>query len=204
MRRLFTMILLVASAATVAHPQKPFRVRPAEKYSTKEQQGDVILAVKPYHTRRETKTAFGTEIPNRYGVLPILVVLHNDSSHILNLNTMKIRLITSDREGLEPLTEKEMIQLKSNYTSRRQSTDKSQIYRSSGNKTIIKQATRLVISDRIFKATIAPPKSTVSGFFFYKIGYGPNLFTGGTIYISGIRDPTTGKHLASFEIELKK
>ena len=108
MRRLFIMVLLVALAATVTYPQKKIRIRPAEKYSAKKKQDGVTLAVKPYHTVRETRRAFGTEMISTYGVLPILVVLHNSSSHILNLNTMKTRLITSDREGLEPLTEKEL------------------------------------------------------------------------------------------------
>lgn len=204
MRRLFIMVLLVALAATVTYPQKTFRARPAEKYSAKKKQGGVTLAVKPYHTMRETRKAFGTEILNTYGVLPILVVLHNSSSHILNLNTMKIRLITSDREGLEPLTEKELMQLRSTHTSEEQPTGKTQTHRSDDNKPIVEQTARSVIGDRIFKAVIAPPKSTVSGFFFYKIGYGLNSLTEGTMYISEIRNLTTGKRFASFEIELKK
>ena len=204
MRRLFIMVLLVALAATVTYPQKKIRIRPAEKYSAKKKQDGVTLAVQPYHTVRETRRAFGTEMISTYGVLPILVVLHNSSSHILNLNTMKTRLITSDREGLEPLTEKELMQIKPIHTPKKQTPGKAQMHRSGGNNPPIKQTASSVIGDRIFTAVIAPPKSTVSGFFFYKIGYELNSLTRGTVYISEIRNLTTGKRLASFEIELKK
>lgn len=180
------MVVIVAAFSIPTYAKKVLHVRPAEKYSAKQKQGDVIVAVKPYLTPKETKIAFGTTQPYTYGVLPILVVLHNGSDHGLDLKSLKVRFITPDREGLEPLTEKELLRFRLD------------------TKPNVGPLVELEISGQIFKAPIIPPRSTVSGFFYYLPRHKPATIAGGSVYLSGIQDLTTGKNLSYFEIKLKK
>ena len=186
MRRVFVTVVIVTAFATPTYAKKVLRVRPAEKYSAKQKQGDVIVAVKPYLTPKEKKIILGTTTPYMYGVLPILVVLHNGSDHGLDLKDLKVRFITPDREGLEPLTEKELLRF-------RLST-----------KPNVGLLAELEISEQIFKAPIIPPRSTVNGFFYYLTRRGLDIIAGGSVYLSGIQNLTTGKKLPYFEIKLKK
>ena len=164
-----------------------FRVRPAEKYSAKQKQGDVILAVKPYRSDKEMKIAFGKAKPYKFGVLPILVVLYNGSDHALSLKDLKVRFITADREGLEPLTEEDLTYFQPSTKPKERPAYLPPIPGLGGGRLKKGPLAKPEISQRAFKAPIVPPQSSASGFFYYMTGRDPDPVPGGSVYLSGVR-----------------
>ena len=204
MRRSLIAVLIAASVGVAAHGKDAFRVRPAEKYSAKQKQGDVILAVKPYRSDKEMKIAFGKAKPYKFGVLPILVVLYNGSDHALSLKDLKVRFITADREGLEPLTEEDLTYFQPSTKPKERPAYLPPIPGLGGGRLKKGPLAKPEISQRAFKAPIVPPQSSASGFFYYMTGRDPDPVPGGSVYLSGVRDLTTGHELFYFEIELKQ
>ena len=204
MRRSLIAALIAASVAIPVSAKDPFHVRPAAKYSAKQKQGDVILAVKAYRSEKEMKTAFGKAKPYKFGVLPILVVLDNGSDHALSLKDLKVRFITADREGLEPLTEEDLTYFQPSTRPKERPSYVPPIPGLGRGGLKRGPLAKPEIGQRAFKAPIVPPQSSVSGFFYYRTGREPDPVPGAAVYLSGVRDLTTGRELFYFEIELKK
>lgn len=204
MSRLLIAVLIGVSVGVPASAKDVFRVKPADKYSAKQRQGEVILAVKPYYSEKQMKTAFGKAKPYKFGVLPILVVLHNGTDHVLGLRDLKVRFITADREGIEPLTEEDLTFFQPS-TKPKERPPYLPPIPGLGRRGLKKgPLAKPEIAQRAFKAPIIPPQSAVSGFFYYMTGREPDPIPGGSIYLSGVKDLTTGQELFYFEIELKK
>ena len=204
MPRLLIAVLVAAFAGVPVTAKDTFRVRPAEKYSAKQKQGKVILAVKPYRSEKEMKTAFGKAKPYKFGVLPILVVLDNGSDHALSLRDLKVRFITADREGIEPMTEQDLTYFQPNTKPKERPAYLPPIPGLGRGGLKKGPLAKPEITRLAFKAPIVPPQSAVSGFFYYMTGREPDPVPGASVYLSGVRDLTTGQELFYFEIELKK
>ena len=149
------------------------------------------------------KTAFGKAKPYKYGVLPILVVLDNGSDHALGLRDLRVRFITADREGIEPLTEEDLIYFQPRTKPRQRPAYVPPIPGLGRGGLKKGPLAKPEIRRRAFKAPVVPPQSAVSGFFYYMTGHTPNPVPEASVYLSGVRDLTTGKELFYFEIKLK-
>ena len=204
MPRLLIAVFIAACVGIPASAKDVFRVKPAEKYSAKQHQGEVILGVKPYRSEKEMKAAFGKAKPYKFGVLPILVVLYNGSDHALSLAGLKVRFITADREGLEPLTEQDLKYFQPSTKPKERPAYIPPIPGLGRGGLKKGPLAKPEIAQRAFQAPIIPPQSSVSGFFYYMTGREPDPVPGGSVYLSGVRDLTTGQELFYFEIELKK
>src|ERR1700724_225161 len=96
MRRVTVIVLL--SIATVAAADKDkarFTPGPASSYPTHQTLDKITIAAVPYLTDAETATAFGKLNPNKYGVLPVLVILENETGKALCLN-LRAEFVTAD------------------------------------------------------------------------------------------------------------
>ena len=194
--------LLIAANAAAA--EKQFRARDAGKYPAHQNQADVTVGVRPYRAEKETREAFGKAKPYKYGVLPILVVITNASDHPLGLENLKVRFITSDREGLEPVSAEDLAYFQ---PSTKPKELPRYIPRVPGiGRPRLKKGplAKWEITERAFTAPVVPPKSSASGFFYYLTGRDPDPIPGSAIYLSGVRDLTSGQELFYFEIPLDK
>jgi len=193
------MAILASGLATAEHH---FEVKPANKYPAKQAQGDVIVAVKPFRTEKDMKAAFGKAQPYKYGFLPMLLVITNNSEHPLNLAQMKVRYIDSERTGLEPIPGEDLAYFNpkgKNKPSTAPLPIPGAIWRRGGKKGPLAKPE---ITQREFKAPVVPPETSVSGFFYYQTGNEGEPVSGASMYISGIRDMTTAQELFYFEIPL--
>lgn len=189
-------------AAGLMAAQDRFEAKPADKYPAKQAQRDVIVAVKPYRTEKDMKSAFGKTQPYKYGIMPILLVITNLSLHPLNLANMKVRYIDGDRTGLEPIPGEDLAYF--NPKGRNQPNTAPPpipgvVWRRGSKKGPLAKPE---ITEREFKAPVIPPETTAHGFFYYQTGNKADPVAGASMYISGIRDMTTGKELFYFEIPL--
>jgi hypothetical protein len=58
---------------------------PASSYSTKQTNDQVTVAATAYDTEELAHTAFGKLNPNDYGVLPVLIIVQNDTDQALKM-----------------------------------------------------------------------------------------------------------------------
>ena len=202
MQRALTTVILVLFVAVIAWPKESFTTRAADKYPAKQAQADVVVAVKPYRAEKDVKAAFGKAKPYKYGVLPVLAVITNRSDHALSLSDLKVRFITADREGLEPIPPEELAYLKLDTKPKKRPPYLPPIpgvWRGGVKKGPLAKPE---FEQRAFKAPVVPPKSSVSGFFYYLTGNLPDPVPGSAIYLSGVKDLNTGRELFYFEISL--
>src|SRR5713226_10409163 len=98
-----TSIALFAglAAANAADKEPRFAPGPATSYAARQTNNNVTVAAIPYITEDQVRSAFGKLDPNKYGILPLLVVIQNDGNQTLRLDTMKIEYITPDRAHLD-------------------------------------------------------------------------------------------------------
>jgi hypothetical protein len=194
------MLLPLLWAAGGAAGNEGFQVKPASEYSARQEQAGVTVAVKAYRGSEEQKEALGKAEPYKYGFLPVLVVITNNSDHPLGLQNLKVRFIDSRGEGLEPISGENLTYF--NPKGHQPKDRPPYIPVPIGGPKVKKgPLAKPEITQREFHAPVVAPNSTASGFFYYRTGTGP--LTGTTMYISGIRDMSAGSDLFYFEIPLE-
>src|SRR5436190_152210 len=114
MRRVALIVLLsIAATATVAlaplalagdKEQTPFKPGPASSYPGAQTLEKITIAAVPYDTAEKAATAFGKVDPYRYGILPVLVVIENNTGKALRLD-LQTQFVLPDRrhaDGMPP------------------------------------------------------------------------------------------------------
>src|SRR5260370_2701241 len=91
-----TSIALFAGLAVASGADKEprFAPGPATSYASKQTNDNVTVAAVPYITEDQVRSAFGKLDPNKYGILPLLVVIKNDGKQSIRLDDIKIEYIT--------------------------------------------------------------------------------------------------------------
>src|SRR5690349_11183920 len=88
------IFLMVFIAAAVALADKKsdgrFSPGPASSYSTKQTNAKITVAVTAYDTEELAHTAFGKLNPNEYGVLPVLVIVQNDTDQAIRMDPLAV------------------------------------------------------------------------------------------------------------------
>ena len=189
--------LALASASLAA---EPFRAKTADKYPAKQKQGDLIVAVKAFVSEKEQRSAFGNVRPYKHGVAPLLLVVSNAGKSTYSLENLRVRLVTGDREGLEPISGEDLASFnpKGHQPTRRTIPGVPGLSRTRVKKGPLD---REEITQNEFLAPIVTPKSTASGFLYFWVGTDQPLAKA-SAYITGVYDITNGRELFYFEIPL--
>src|SRR3954463_8708048 len=87
---LFSALTVAAAADKEPH----FAPGAASSYATRQTNNGVTIAAVPYVTEDQVRSAFGKLDPNKYGILPLLIVIQNDSKQALRLDGLRIEYIT--------------------------------------------------------------------------------------------------------------
>ena len=96
------LVMSIAAAlggykAAAADRNTPFRPEPAASYRAKQTSGGVTVAAQAFTSSEQVKTAFGKTDPNRHGVLPVLVVIQNESGKAIRVGDLKVEYLGPDR-----------------------------------------------------------------------------------------------------------
>ena len=189
----FKRLALVMSiaAAFAADKEVPFRPGAAVSYPH-QTAGNVTIGVDPYAGGEKLKTAFGKLDPNQYGILPVLVVIQNDSGKTLRLNTMKAEFVGpgNARVDATPAADVKYLNGVAMPTAPRP-------IKLGGKKNPL---AAWEIEGRAFSAVSLPSGNSASGFFYFQTPYNATA----TIYISGITEAATGQELLYFEVPVRK
>jgi len=190
--------LSIAAASGAEKDKAKFSPGPVESYDCRQTIQNLTVAAQPYRTDAETSTAFGKLNPNRHGVLPVLVVIRNDTDKVLSLESMRVEFMTPDRESIEATPAADIRYL--------QGANQPKLYGGpipGRPPHISKKKSPLnvwEIEGRAFTARMLPPKESASGFFYFRAPYR----SGSKLFLRGIREAATGQEWFYFEIPLEK
>lgn len=199
LRSIVLMAFMTIVAAGFADKKNDgrFAPGPASSYASKQTNDNVTIAAVAYDTDELAHTAFGKLNPSNYGVLPVLVIIQNDTQHALKLDGIQVEYIGVDRGRIES-TPAQDVKYSGPGPKRPSPT---------GNTSpippgLIKHKNPLAaweIEGRAFSAKMLPPHESANGFFYFQTRHMP----GSKLYLTGINEAGTGKEIYYFEIPLQ-
>lgn len=194
-KSLLLLLSLVASIPTAAGLDKDKKFTPPalSAITAKTTNDGVTVAAVPYNTAEQAKTAFGKVNPYDHGVLPVLVVIQNDTKKSIKLDRMKLEYIDRDRVRIENTPAAEVPYVKG---PRRPSFNPSPI---PGVRIQKKNPlTAEEIEMRAWAAKMLPPGESAHGFVYFRTGHR----SGAKLYVTGLEDAGSGVELFYFDIPL--
>ena len=201
MKILRNSALLFLSIATVFGADKDtgFRPKAAAEYLRHTTVSGLVIGVDAYVDKEEVKTAFGKLNPNKHGVLPVLVVMQNDSDTALRLSGMQVSYIRPDHRRVEAIPAEEVRYLNGG-RPRDITPTPSPVPRipGLGGKKDKNPLAAWEIEGRAFYNQMLPPHEATHGFFYFHTA----LDRGAVLYITGIKVAATGQDLFFVEIPL--
>ena len=161
---------------------------------TKQTVEGVTIAALPYNNEALSKNAFGKVYPYEHGILPVLVIIRNDSKKTIRLATMQPEYITPSRGRVAPTPASEVKYTKS---PQRPNMNPSPIPGIRfGKKNPLADES---IEVRGFSAKMLPPGESAHGFLYFQTGHR----RGSNLYITGLQDASSGQDLFYFDIPLE-
>jgi len=183
------------AAAFAADKQTPFQPGPASSFASHQTNDQITLGVDAYASGEKIKAAFGKLDPYQHGVLPVLVVIQNDSGKSIKLDHIRAEYVAPNRERVYATPARDVRYL--------QPAERPTMVPVPGPRPIILKKKNPLdvweIEGRAFAAQMLPSGQTASGFFYFQTALEP----GATIYITGLTEALTGKELLFFELPLK-
>ncbi len=195
MRTLWTGLMVFTVSALLLADKKSdakFSPGPVSSYSAKQTNDNVTVAVSAYDTEELAHTAFGKLDPNQYGVLPVLVIIQNDTGEALKLDHLEVEYTSVNRERVEATPPAEVQTLGG---GRRPSLPSGTPIPRIKHKSPLNN---WEIEGRGFAAQMLPPHESANGFFYFQTEHRP----GAKFYLTGIKVASTGKDILYFEIPL--
>ncbi len=194
------IVLFAATAILLAQDKDKdnarFNAGTVADYQTKQTVDQVTIAASPFLNDEETHRAFGKKLnPNKEGILPVLVVIQNGRGEALFLENMKVELLTPDRQRMEATPASDVRYLGG--------ADRPKVTPGPipGQQRVSRKKNPLAtweIEGRAFSARMLPAKESASGFFYFQAPFRPGM----QLYVTGLREASTGKDLFYFEIPL--
>ena len=195
---LFTWIVLTSIAAWAA-PDKDdkdkdrFAPGASSSYKGATTIDKITIAAVPFLSEEEIHSAFGKANPNKYGVLPVLIVMENGTGKALRLN-LEADYISPEGKHVEPTPASDVTFIGgSGKPPKLPGTNPLPFPRKKGGPLNVWE-----IEGHAFTAKICPVGEKVYGFVYFQNAYLP----GSKLYITGISDASSGKEFLYFEVPL--
>lgn len=200
MRRV-AMVLLSITAATASFQtvvaadkdKSRFSPKPATSYPGHQTMNGITIAAVPYTREDEVKAAFGKANPYKFGILPVLVVIKNDTGKALRLN-LKTNLVDLQNNQTDPMKPGDVTLVDG---------ARNKDFRLPGPPVIPLPAKVhkgpldvWEIEGFAFSAKLIPAGESVWGFYYFDIELRPGAY----LYVNGIADAGTGKDYFYFEV----
>src|SRR6202522_3645705 len=197
MRALLISLILFMAVATLAADNKDpakFSPGPASSYPAKQTNDHVTVAAAAYNTEELAHTAFGKLNPNQYGVLPVLVIIQNDTDQALKLEHLTVEYTGVDGRRVEATPADEVQTLGGTERPNVPVASPIPIHHKHKNPLNVWE-----IDGRSFAAKLLPAHESAHGFVYFQTTHRP----GSKFYLSGIKVAATGQDVFYFEIPLE-
>lgn len=152
------------------------------------------MAAIAYDTEELAHSAFGKLNPNQYGVLPVLVIIQNDTDQALKLEHLDTEYTGADGRHLEATPPDEVQTLGGTERPHVPTATPIPIHRKHKNPLDVWE-----IDGRSFSAKLIPPHESANGFFYFQTAHRP----GSKFFLTGIKVAATGQDILYFEIPLE-
>src|SRR5260370_10316350 len=96
----FFLFMSIAAAFAADKETEKFEVRPAADYKARETNAKVTIAAQVFVSDDEARLPFGKTNPYKYGILPVLVVIQNDSGQAISLERLMEEYVTADHSRI--------------------------------------------------------------------------------------------------------
>ncbi len=160
---------------------------------------NVTVAVDPYDT--PAKEGIFLVKYREHELLPILLIVTNDSDQPLQLADMKAELVTSDHSKLTPDNEDDIVRRISHPNA--SGTRYPVPFPTKKAKGGVSSKEMDEIQSAQFRAKAVEPRSSQIGFLFFDVSDISNPLAGARFYLTGVRN-SSGNELMYFEVPLDK
>ncbi len=174
---------------------KKFTPGPALSYPTRQTIDHLTIAAVAFTTDEQARPAFGKHNPYAYGILPVLVILQNDTDKALTLGNLEVHYEMPDGHNVEPTPPEDLGKLQGVKNPPRVPGSSPLPFPTGPRKSAMSE---WEIEGRAFLVKMLPARESAHGFFYFQTLNVP----GAKLYLSGIREAATGQELFYFEIPL--
>jgi len=191
-------LVFMASAVSLADSKKSdgrFSPGPIASYPAKQTNDNVTVAVAAYDTEELAHTAFGKLDPNQYGVLPVLVIIQNDTDEAVKLDRLEVQYTGVDGRHVDATPASDVQVLGGPERPRMPNGSPLPPLKKRKN-----PLSAFEIEGRSFAVKLLPPHESANGFFYFQTSYRP----GSKFYLTGAKFAASGKDIFYFEIPLDK
>ena len=189
-------LLLSISAGFAADKETPFKVDPAGSYASHQSNAQITIGVDPYVSTNKVTLAFGKLNPSQFGILPVLVVIQNDSGKAIRLDRLKVEYAGPNHDRVEATPAKDVRYLQPPQRP-------AAIDGPAGKVKVLKTKKNPLdaweIEGRAMSAQMLPPGQSASGFYYFQTILQP----GALLYLNGLYEAATGKEILYFELPLQ-
>ena len=190
------LFMSIAAAFAADKEPPPFRPAAAASFAHHQANAQVTIGAEPYDSGEKIKIAFGKVDPYQMGILPVLVVVENDSAAAIRLDRLHAEYVGPDRNRVDATPAAEVRYIRG--------PDRPSVIGGPGGSRpkILSKKNPLdawEIEGRAFSAKMLPAGQSANGFLYFQTA----MQKGATIYLSGITEASTGKELLYFEIPLE-
>jgi hypothetical protein len=177
------------------------KAQPAFSFPAHDHHGNenVTVAVDPYDT--PAKEGIFVIKYREHELLPILLIITNDSDGPIQLADMKAELVTSDRTKLTPDNEDDIVRRISHPNA--SGTRYPVPFPTKRAKGGVSSKEMDEIQSAQFRARAVEPRSSQIGFLFFDVSDISNPLAGAEFYLTGVRN-SSGNELMYFEVPLDK
>ena len=198
--------LLFAGVSIAGKEFSPPTANPAASYPANDQHTDekVTVAVDPYDMP-DKAAIFSTKYLD-VDMLPVFVIITNDSDEPITLSGMKAQFVTNDRTKLAPATQDDLYRRLSRPQGPRRVPLPIPVPIPLPNSHARGAVTAKALDEMQraqFSARAVEPHSTQSGFLFFDVSGLENPLPGAHFFLTGLRNGK-GDDLYYFEIALEK
>jgi hypothetical protein len=181
---IFAPVLLLACAALSSDKTlpaaQPAAAYPAHEYHSHEK---VTVGIDPYDT--ETKASVFKVKYKNYSLLPVRLIISNDGETPLMLDSMKIELITANKDKLQPAVIDDILR---KLVRPEKAASRSPLpIPLPRDRSPVNRDARQEIETLMFVNVPVTPHSTNSGFLFFDVAGIENPESQAHLFISGIR-----------------
>lgn len=190
-------VMCLAAKEFTMPKTKPAAAYPAHDYHSNEK---VTVGLDPYDTPEKTKIFVVNY--RELDLLPVLMVITNDSDSPISLTDVKAQLVTGDGTKLSPATEDDVYRRVShpNASGARVPLPFPTGGRVKGG---VNTKEWSEITNAQFKAKAVEPRGSQAGFLFFDVADIQNPLKGATFYLTRVHD-SSGNDLMYFEVPLAK
>jgi hypothetical protein len=196
LRWLPVLFVSIAAARGADNDKSKFVVRPASQYPHRQTSEKVTIAAQPFTTDEDAQEAFGKVNPYRLGILPVLIVIQNDTADAVRVDGMQFVYVLPDRSRIEATPAADVKYI---HGARAPQAINKPLGGIVGRKPPKNPLAEWEIEGRSFAAKMIPAGQSASGFVYFQTQL---TSAAASVFISGLMDPVTGRELFYFEIPM--